>query len=266
MFFILSKVVWYLVQPLVIVMLFLAVGLLACAFRFVRTGIAVAGIGLTLLVVASITPAGLLMMNVLEERIPPIPPEQLPAQVAGIVVLGGAIDTRIARTRQIPELNDAADRITAAVALSRRYPEARLIFSGGSAAVLAEDIAESIPARELFLSLGVPEDRLLLEERSRNTYENAVFSREIAQPQPGETWLLVTSAFHMARSVGCFRQAGFAIVPYPVDYRTPSGAAVWQPSSASIRNVEKVHFSIREFIGLAAYWMTGRTDALFPSA
>lgn len=263
MFFVLSKVAWYLVQPLVVVLLAIAVGLLAVAFRFTRTGLALAGIGFAVLALASLTPAGLLMMNVLEER---VPRPELPERIAGIVVLGGAFDTRIARTRNEPELNDAADRITAALALSRIYPEARVIFSGGSAAILAEDIPESIPAREMFLALGLSEDRLILEEASRNTWENAVYSLELAAPQPGETWLLVTSAFHMPRSVGCFRQAGFDVLPYPVDYRTPAGSDVWQPSSATIRNVEKVHFAIREYIGLAAYWMTGRTDALFPSA
>lgn len=263
MFFVASKVVWYLVQPLVVVLVLLAAGLLALAFHHVRSGVVLTGLAFALLALVSLSPLGLLMMSVLEER---IPRAELPEEVAGIVVLGGAFDTRIARTREEPEMNDAADRVTAAVALSRRYPQARIVFSGGSAAVFAEDIPESVPAREMFLSLGLSPDRLVLEERSRNTYENAVFSRELVDPQPGETWVLVTSAFHMARSVGCFRTAGFDVVPFPVDYRTPAGGAVWQPSSATIRNVEKVHFAIREYIGLIAYRATGRTDALFPSA
>ncbi|WP_185982482.1 YdcF family protein [Aureimonas mangrovi] len=263
MFFVLSKVGWYLVQPLVVVLLLLALGLFAVAVRRLRTGLALGGLSFAILAVVALSPLGLLMMSALEER---IPRPDLPAEIAGIVVLGGSFDTRIARTRGEPELNDAADRVTAALALARRYPEARIIFSGGSAALLADDIAESIPARQLFLELGLDPERLVLEEAARNTAENAVLSRKIADPQPGETWLLVTSAFHMPRAVGCFRVAGFDVLPYPVDYRTPSGSAVWQPSSASIRNVEKVHFSVREYLGLAVYWMTGRTDALFPSA
>ena len=122
MFFVLSKVAWYLVQPLVVVLLAIAVGLLAVAFRFTRTGLALAGIGFAVLALASLTPAGLLMMNVLEER---VPRPELPERIAGIVVLGGAFDTRIARTRNEPELNDAADRITAALALSAPLLAAR---------------------------------------------------------------------------------------------------------------------------------------------
>jgi len=74
----------------------------------------------------------------------------------------------------------------------------------------------------------------------------------------------VTSAYHMPRAVGSFRVAEFSVLPYPVDYRTPSGTALWRPSSATTRNLEKVHFAIREYLGLLAYRLAGRTDALIP--
>mgnify|MGYP002039122292 FL=1 len=141
-----------------------------------------------------------------------------------------------------------------------------MIFSGGNASVFADDISEAGVAGRLMESLGLEPGRIELEDRSRDTYENAVQTRQMAEPQPGQVWLLVTSAFHMPRAVGCFRVAGFDVVPWPVDYRTPTGAAVWRPSAANIRNVEKVHFAIREYIGLAAYWLSGRTDALLPRA
>ncbi len=263
MFFLLSKIFWYLVQPLVVVLILAGMGFLALLMRRRRLGLWLSGTALLLLAVMSLSPLGLLMMSPLEERVPRAP---LPERVDGIVVLGGALDTRITATRGVPELNDAADRMTAAVALSRQYPDARVLFSGGSAEILFEDISEAVAGRLLLDSLGLPADRLLLEDQSRNTWENAVYSRALAQPQEGEVWLLVTSAYHMPRAIGCFRVAGFDVVPFPVDYQTPSGPAVWRPSTASIRNVEKVHFAIREYIGLLAYWMTGRTDALFPRA
>ena len=202
------------------------------------------------------------MMASLEDR---FPRPEMPETVAGIVVLGGAFDTRIARTRGRSEFNEAADRATEALILARRYPEAKILFSGGDAAILAQDIPETLSAKEFFLGAGLSPDRLILDDQARDTFENAVFARQLADPKPGETWLLVTSAFHMARAVGCFRQAEFDVLPYPVDYRTPGGAEVWRPSSASVRNVEKVHFAIREYLGLLAYWVQGRTDALFPA-
>ncbi|MET0257687.1 MAG: YdcF family protein, partial [Methylobacterium sp.] len=114
-------------------------------------------------------------------------------------------------------------------------------------------------------ALGLDERRLVLEDRSRTTRENALLTRELLQPQSGQVWLLVTSAAHMPRSVGCFRAAGFDVLPYPTDYQTPGGASIWEPSSATVRNVEKVHFAIREYLGLVAYRLTGKIGALFPA-
>jgi uncharacterized SAM-binding protein YcdF (DUF218 family) len=261
-FFAVSKLAWFLIQPLVAVLVLAAVGLGFRLARFRRTGTWLMSVAAILLVVAALSPAGLLMTAALENR---FPPPVLPARVDGIVVLGGSFDTRVAKSRGEPELNEAADRITVGMALARRFPEAKLIFSGGVAALFDDDIAEVVSAKQIFADLGLAEDRLLLEGRARNTAENAVYTKEMANPQPGETWLLVTSASHMPRSVGCFRVAGFDVIPYPVDYRTPLGDAVWWPSTTTTRNLEKVHFAVREYIGLVAYWMTGRTDALFPA-
>ena len=263
MFFYLSKIFWFVVQPLALVMILMAAGFVAGLAGWRRAAAWLSGAGLVSLLVLGLSPLGLLMMNALEDRIPRPP---LPDRVDGIIILGGSLDTRVSGTRGEPELNDAADRVTEGVALARRFPQARVIFSGGTAAVLFDDISEAGVAGRLMESLGLEPGRIELEGRSRDTYENAVETRRMADPKPGEVWLLVTSAFHMPRAVGCFRMAGFDVVPWPVDYRTPSGAAVWRPSSANIRNVEKVHFAIREYIGLAAYWLSGRTDAQLPRA
>ncbi len=262
MFFALSKVGWYLVQPLVAILLVSAAGLLCLLLKLPKTGFGLLGFAFLVLAVISLSPLGLLMLAPLENR---FPKPALPERIAGIVVLGGSFDTRVARTRGEPELNDAADRITTTLALARRFPEARVVFSGGAAAMFEEDVTESSVAQRLFGDLGLAPERLLLEDRSRNTVENARFSRELAKPQPGETWVLVTSAAHMPRSVGCFRTAGFDVLPYPTDYQTPGGDMIYRPSTATVRNLEKVHFAIREYLGLLAYRLTGKTDALLPS-
>ena len=115
----------------------------------------------------------------------------------------------------------SVDRIIAAAALAHRYPKARIVFSGGSANLISDDSAkEADYALSVFESLGIARDRLTMERRSRNTQENAEFSKALASPKAGERWLLVTSAFHMPRSVGVFRKAGFGVEPYPADWRT----------------------------------------------
>ncbi len=262
MFFYAAKIAWFLLQPLAAIIVLLALGFIARRLSFRRVGGTFYAIAVFALVVCSLTPAGLLMTAVLEDRFP-VP--ALPDQVHGIVVLGGVFDTRVARTRGEPELTDAADRATVARALAFRYPQARILFSGGVAAVLEEDIPETDAASAFYASLDLPPERLLLDDRARDTFENAVFAKEMAQPQPAENWLLVTSASHMPRSVGCFRVAGFDVIPYPVDFRTPAGSAVWRPSNTTVRNLEKVHFAVREYVGLVAYYLAGRTDALLPS-
>ena len=262
MFFYFAKIGWFVLQPLVAIILVFCAGLVARWLRWRRRALALFLIAATSLAVCSLSPAGLLMTAYLEDR---FPRPDLPADVSGIVVLGGAFDTRVARTRHVPELNEAADRVTAALALARRYPDAKVLFSGGVAAVFEDDIPESRVAKVFFAEQGLAPGRLVLNSRARDTFENAVYAKQLADPKPGETWILVTSAYHMPRAVGCFRVAGFDVVPYPVDYRTAAGAALWRPSSATTRNLDKVHFALREYIGLAAYWLTGRTDALIPA-
>ena len=262
LFFYLAKVGWFVLQPLVAIILVFCAGLVLRWLRWRRLALALFLIAGTSLAVCSMSPAGLLMTAYLEDR---FPGPELPPIVTGIVVLGGSFDTRVARTRGVPELNEAADRVTAALALARRYPRAKVLFSGGVAAVFEDDIPESRVARTFFTQEGLSPDRLILDARARDTFENAVYAKELADPKPGQTWLLVTSAYHMPRAVGCFRVAGFDVVPYPVDYRTPAGLALWRPSSETTRNLDKVHFALREYIGLAAYWLTGRTDALIPA-
>lgn len=261
MFFILSKLFWFVVQPLVAIMVLFAAGLAARAFRFRRSALVLFCLGAVLLIVAAVSPAGLLMMNVLEQR---FPRPALPPTVAGIIVLGGSFDTRVAGSRGVPELNEAADRVTEGFALARRYPDAKLLFSGGVAAVFEDDIPEGEAAAQFYAAMGLARDRLLLDNKSRNTYENAEYAKALAKPNAGDVWLLVTSANHMPRAVGCFRAVGFDVLPYPTDYRTPIGALAWRPSWRLLRNLDKVDDAVREYLGLAAYYLTGRIPLLFP--
>ena len=133
-------------------------------------------------------------------------------------MLGGAIDADLSADHGAVVFTRAADRVVEAAALARHYPKARIIFSGGSAN-LTDGPREADYAAAIFERLGVAKDRLIMERRSRNTMENAEFSKELAAPKNGERWLLVTSAFHMPRSIGIFRKVGFAVEPYPVDWR-----------------------------------------------
>lgn len=259
--FIASKVLWALLRPntLALVLALLGLALVWRGRRFGRWPLLL-GLGWYALVFA--TPIASWLTLPLESRFPR--PATLPGPVAGIVVLGGAVDQDLTVAHGIPALNGAAERMTEAVALARRHPEAKLVFTGGSAAILPGGPTESDTARMLFADLGVPAERLILEVESRNTVENAVLSRRAAQPKPGETWLLVTSASHMPRSVGSFRAAGWTITPWPVNYTTIGhfGLDYGGPFPTRLNQAE---WALREWIGLVAYRLMGRTDALFPA-
>ncbi len=197
----------------------------------------------------------------LENRFPRPPP---PAHVDGVVVLGGALEMFISADRGIPSLNREAERMTELVALARRWPDAKIVFSGGYSSLLAGGMAEAEVARRLVEQLGVTPGRVLLESQARDTYENAVFSKTLANPSPGETWLLVTSAMHMPRSVAIFRKAGWSVLPWPVAYETPLGFS--SAAMASLGKKDQVlEDAGHEWAGLLVYWMEGRTDALLPA-
>jgi uncharacterized SAM-binding protein YcdF (DUF218 family) len=179
-------------------------------------------------------------------------------------VLGGAIDADLSAAHGVPAFTRAVDRMIAAAALARRYPNARIVFSGGSANLLSNDAREADYAVAVFEGLGISRERLTLERRSRNTQENAEFSKAMVAPKNGERWLLVTSAFHMPRSVGLFRKAGFAVEPYPVDWRAGGSADLTALRPLSLDGLSLVDVGIREWLGLLAYRISGKTDELFP--
>jgi uncharacterized SAM-binding protein YcdF (DUF218 family) len=260
--FIASKIAWGLLDPgnlLLLAILAGAATLVSTAGRRGRGPVVAAAAGLLAL---AVLPIGSWLASPLENRFP-LPP--LPARVDGIIVLGGAVDAELSAARGQPALNEAAERMTMAVALARRYPEARLLVSGGEAAIVPKGRDEAGAMTGFLTGQGIDPARVALEGESRNTHENAALAKDLARPSPGETWLLVTSAMHMPRAVGCFRHVGWTgIIPYPVDYRT-------RPTVDF-----RLHFDLgggsaavgaaaKEWVGLASYRALGYTDALFPA-
>jgi uncharacterized SAM-binding protein YcdF (DUF218 family) len=215
-----------------------------------------------LLALCGFPPIGKLLILPLEERFPPWDASR--GVPDGIVVLGGAIDPDLSAARGLPVFTHSADRIVATAVLARQYPRARIVFSGGSANLLSDDSAkEADYALSMLENLGVAKERLTAERLSRNTVENAEFAKAVANPKPGERWLLVTSAFHMPRSIGLFRKAGFPVEAYPVDWRASKSTA-FSFSSIAINGLERTEVAMREWIGLTAYWLTGKTDQFLP--
>jgi uncharacterized SAM-binding protein YcdF (DUF218 family) len=262
LFFVLSKTLGIMLLPTNFLIVVGLIGAVLLATRLASLGRKLLIASVVLLAICGFSPFGYWVLYPLESRFPPWDASR--GAPDGIVVLGGAIDADLSAERGVAVYRGAVDRVIATAALARRYPDARIIYSGGSANRVSDDAKEADYALAVFESLGVPRERLTMERRSRNTRENAEFSKAIAAPKSGERWLLVTSAYHMPRSIGLFRKAGFAVEPYPVDWRTGKRADILTFSPLAVEGLERTDISIREWIGLAAYWLTGKIDDLLP--
>jgi uncharacterized SAM-binding protein YcdF (DUF218 family) len=263
LFFILSKTVGVLVMPTNFLIVLALVGVVLSLTRFARAGRRIVIAAIVLLAIAAFSPLGNLLLYPLESRFP----QWNAAQGApdGIVVLGGPIDPDLSVAHDVPVIRAAPDRIVAAAALALKYPNAKMVFSGGSSSLISNEAREADYAAATFESLGVAKGRLIMDRASRNTYENAVLSRQLAAPKPGERWLLVTSAYHMPRAVGLFRKAGFAVEPYPVDWHVGRDTAdILAFTQFSTDGLVRTDIAVREWLGLVAYRLVGRTGELFP--
>ncbi|CAK0773946.1 Membrane protein [Gammaproteobacteria bacterium] len=264
MSFVLSKLLWIVVTPGHFLMLALVTGVMLQRWRGERMqrwgrqvtlGVASILLGFT------IFPVDQWLIQPLEHRFP-IP--VLPDRVDGIIVLGGMVDTTLSLAWGRPKLNHEADRLTEFVYLAHRYPQARLVFSGGSGALGDGGPSEASVAREILSRLDLSPTRVLFEDQSRNTYENVLFSHQMVQPKASETWVLITSAALLPRTIGLFRKVDWPVIPYPVAFR--AGREIALPPSLDLAST-LCHFdeAIHEWLGLLAYWLMGRTDDWFPN-
>ena len=257
----LSKIVGLIFLPSNLMFLLALAGILLMATRFRRLGLTCVGAAVVLLTVFGIMPAGNWLIWPLETRF-----SQWDAAGGvphGIVVLGGSIGPENSTARGEPALNELAERVTIVGELARKFPSARIAFTGGNAS-LSGGPSEAEFAGRLFESFGVARERLILESESRTTHENAIFTRKLVDPKPGERWLLVTSAHHMPRSVGVFRKAGFPVEPYPVDWRTADSGDLTRPFGSIAAGLARTDAAAHEWAGLLIYWVTGRSSELFP--
>lgn len=260
-FFVASKVFWLLAQPLSVVLLLLVLGLVLLWVHKRRLAVVTFAVAALVQGVVGFTNLGYVLMQPLEDRF--AVPADMPDQVGAIIMLGGATLARPSTARGTAELNDAGDRLTTTLWLARLYPEARIVISGGSGLLTDETESEAETAQRFFAMHGIAPDRLLLEGESRNTDENVALTRALLADVP-RPLVLVTSAFHMPRSVGLFSAQGLEVIPWPTDYRTPGPQGFGIDIANPVQNLNVSTVAIKEWIGLLIYHWTGRTGELLP--
>lgn len=260
--FIFGKLVWALLKPSNLLLLLLVAGAVGLALqRAWARPLMVASIAALAAVV--LLPIGTMLTIPLEERFPP--PQTQPGRIDGFVVLGGGVRTELSDLRGQPAFEQTMERFATLPALAWRYPEAKLVFTGGPSYIEGSTTTEADVVGRFLDDHGVPPGRVILENRARSTRENATYALALARPQPGERWALVTSAKHMPRSMGVFRQAGWPpMVAWPVDYRTTGrlGLALTLQTADRLLELDEAAY---EWFGLLYYRLLGYTDAVFPA-
>ncbi|MGN6310888.1 MAG: YdcF family protein [Xanthobacteraceae bacterium] len=262
MFFEISKVLGWLIYPSNWVALLCVSGVVLWLIGWRRSGRALAVCGVLVLLLFGYAPAGNVLLLGLSERFQPWHADGRDPD--GIIVLGGAMEAAKAEARNEIELNSAAERVLAMLQLARRFPKARIVYSGGSADLFPPYVAEAPLAGHLLEEFGVARDRIVIEAAARTTFENAIKVRDLVQPQSGQHWLLVTSAWHMPRSIGVFRAVGFDVEAYPVDWRTRGWRDAFKFFPRLSMGLAQSDTAVHEWAGLIGYWWSGRIDELLP--
>jgi uncharacterized SAM-binding protein YcdF (DUF218 family) len=260
-----SKLFWLVAEPASLLLSLWVAGCLVLWTPWWRLGRALVCLAALATVAIALFPIGQMALRPIEDRFPPL--VSPPPRVDGILVLGGVIDYYVIGKRGVPSslLAAGSPRLDAFIELARRYPAAKHVFTGGSIELIDGKDTEADVVRRIFARIGLDTTRIVFEDQSRNTWENARLTMEMVKPEPEETWLLITSARHMPRAIGTFRKAGWpTIVAYPIDFATDPN----QPFDSAFRlghNLNYLSEAIREYIGLAYYYHLGRIDEFFPA-
>jgi uncharacterized SAM-binding protein YcdF (DUF218 family) len=261
-FFVAAKVLTFFVLPSNIIFILLVAGVVMLFTRHAKIGRRCVALATLCLLVVGLLPVGLALEAKLENRFPAW--DDTRGAPTGFIILGGAISPSVSAKRGTAALDASAERITIVAELARKYPEAKFIYSGGNGGLLG-GLPEADYVMPLFESFGIAKNRVLLERQSRTTAENATYSKILAAPKPGERWVVITSGIHMPRAIGTFRAAGFDVGAYPVDWQIGGEVVGFGLPPSLVPGLDALDAAAREFVGLLAYWLSGRSSELFPA-
>jgi uncharacterized SAM-binding protein YcdF (DUF218 family) len=225
-----------------------------------RSGAGTAAVALVALAAAALSPLGNMLLTPLEQR---FPDTGFPSQhLDGIIVLGGSYDTVTHGYLSTIYLEEDTEPMAIMPDLARRYPEARIIFSGGTEASTPGP-GEAQIVKQYFISFGIAPERILVEDKSQTTEQNARFTADLIHPTPNARFLLVTSAYHMPRAMGAFRRAGFNVIAFPVGSRTHGWSELWRLAPTATDNMRRLDIAAHEWVGLIDYRLSGYSNELF---
>ena len=260
-FWVISKIFWLLASPSTSMLLVLMAGVGLLFFGREKLGKKLIVTSTALIFLISSLPVYQILLLPLENRFPI--PEPLPEKVDGIIVLGGAELPELTQFRLQVSLTGSVERLTTFIRLARRYSDAKFVYAGGQGAITKQEYKGATTARLFFEQMGLDTSRIIFDSQSRNTQENVENALQLVQLGKKEKWVLITSAWHIPRSVGIFRKLNWQVIPYPVDFKT-NGKFEMSISLPSLLNLHKFSNVVYEWLGLFYYWLMDRTSELFP--
>jgi uncharacterized SAM-binding protein YcdF (DUF218 family) len=261
--FLLSKLVWILGQPLSLAFFLGAISLIAICIHWRRVAILGSALSLVILFIALFTSTGSYLVQGLEDRFPHAAGD--PSDVKCMIVLGGGFDNDVDTFRGGYDLNGAGDRFVEVMRLAQKYPQARILVSGGDGSITGDYLGDAVISERMFSAFGIAKDRTVEEKESRTTFENAVNTKQLLADNGMSNCLLITSGFHMPRSMGIFRKLGIDVVPWVVDYRATGKEYLRLDFTQPSLNAQLLSTAVREWIGMVGYYAVGRTSALYPA-
>lgn len=260
-FFWISKLFWLIFSPDLLLVLCIFITCILLWIKAYKKAVFLSTMLSILVLIITVFPVGAWLLYPLEKRF--LPPQTLPKSIDGIIMLAGAENILGTHAWKQPELGDGAERYLAFMRLARTYPDAKAVFTGGSGEITQQHLKSTLTANLLLKEQGLDISTIIFESQSRNTYENALFTHRIVKPSPEEKWILITSAYHMPRSVGIFSKIGWKVIPFSVDHQTHR-PTLFRVSINFSGNMNTLKNAVREWTGLAAYYITGKTDCFFP--
>ena len=259
MSFYLSKILWTILNPFNIILLFIFLGFILSFFSNKNFSKIVYSLTFVFFIIIAVMPTGAFMFYQLEKKFHVL--KSLPNKIDGILILSGATNPVLTKEYNQISLNDSVERLTESIQLMKKYSNTKIIFSGGSGSINNQKLTHSEVANLFFKNFEIKLDNIIYEDKSRNTYENILFSKKIAHPKINENWLIVTSAFHLPRALNIAEKLEWKFIPYAVDFKM-SKKFSWKPTINFLSNITTFQAASHEWIGMIAYYLMGRSSKI----
>jgi uncharacterized SAM-binding protein YcdF (DUF218 family) len=260
-FFLLSKLIWLVISPDSLLVILTVISFILLWKKSYKYAQRLLGFVVMLMLIIFLLPIGEWLLYPLETQYRTNP--ELPQKIDGVILLGGAESAYLSNLWQQTELGESAERDLAFMYFIRQYPDARYVFTGGSGSLDNQEYRQAHVVKKLLLEHGFDISNIIFEEQSRNTYENAKLTYHAIKPGADENWILITTAWHIPRAVGVFHKIGWPVIAFPVDHHTHPGDLLrFNPGFTG--NLHTLGIAIKEWTGLAAYWITGKLVVTIP--